>query len=197
MRKTPRQARAAHTVDAILEAAAQILQSEGEERLNTNRIAERAGFSIGTLYQYFPDKEGILAAIAEREREKIQGAVVKALREIRPEDFEGAVREIVRTLIGAFVTRRRARKIILMTMLRRWQVSPDNRGVDDIAALLVNSAGRERSAAARPRSPAAAVVLTRAIQGAIRAAVLEMSPHLETREFEDELVRLAVRFVTR
>ena len=80
MRKSPTQARAEQTVDAILEAAAQILQSDGEERLNTNRIAERAGFSIGTLYQYFADKEAIVAALAERERDKILASIVSVRR---------------------------------------------------------------------------------------------------------------------
>jgi AcrR family transcriptional regulator len=55
-RKTPRQARARATFDAILEAAARILVNEGYDRLNTNRIAEIAGVSVGTLYQYFPTK---------------------------------------------------------------------------------------------------------------------------------------------
>jgi AcrR family transcriptional regulator len=56
-RKTPRQARARATVDAIVLAAAPILRSDGPEALNTNRIAEVAGVSIGSLYQYFPNKE--------------------------------------------------------------------------------------------------------------------------------------------
>ena len=86
MRKSPTQARAEHTVDAILEAAAQILQSDGEEKLNTNRIAERAGFSIGTLYQYFADKEAIVAALAERERDKVLATVVKALSSVGSDD---------------------------------------------------------------------------------------------------------------
>jgi AcrR family transcriptional regulator len=68
MRKSLPQAHAVHTVDATLEAAAQILQTDGEEKLNTNRIAECAGFSIGTLYQYFGDKDAIIAALAERDK---------------------------------------------------------------------------------------------------------------------------------
>src|SRR5205807_6048999 len=86
MRKSPTQARAEHTVDAILEAAAQILQSDGEEKLNTNRIAERAGFSIGTLYQYFADKEAIIAALAERERDKVLATIVKAMSSVESDD---------------------------------------------------------------------------------------------------------------
>src|SRR5687767_15461454 len=112
MRKSPTQARAAQTVDAIVEAATQILQSDGEERLTTNRIAERAGVSIGSLYQYFADKEAIVEAIAERERNKVVSAIVKSLSDVDPGDFENVVREVVRTLVNAFARRRRARRII-------------------------------------------------------------------------------------
>ena len=99
MRKSPTQARAAHTVDAIVEAATQILQSDGEERLTTNRIAERAGVSIGSLYQYFADKEAIVEAIAERERDRIVAVVVKSLSDVNREDFDDVVREVIRAVI--------------------------------------------------------------------------------------------------
>lgn len=66
-RRNPKQARARASCQAILEAAAHILEREGPEGFNTNAIAERAGVSIGTLYQYFPDKAAILLAAAARE----------------------------------------------------------------------------------------------------------------------------------
>jgi AcrR family transcriptional regulator len=192
MRKSPTQARAEHTVDAILEAAAQILQSDGEEKLNTNRIAARAGFSIGTLYQYFADKEAIIAALAERERDRMLATIVKALNNIEPGDLENGVRGIVRTLVGS--KRPRTRKIIMMTMMRRWQFAPDRFGTGVIEQMIVESAGRELGGGGRAMTPAAAFVLTRAFMGAIRAAVLENSPHLESKAFEDELVHLVLQF---
>lgn len=66
-RRRPSQARSRATWDAIVEAAAQVLEREGPAGFNTSRVAERAGVSIGTLYQYFPDKQAILLAAAERE----------------------------------------------------------------------------------------------------------------------------------
>jgi AcrR family transcriptional regulator len=65
-RKLPRQRRAKQTVDAILEATAHILTHEGYDAVNTNLIAERAGVSIGSLYQYFPNKEALFAALKTR-----------------------------------------------------------------------------------------------------------------------------------
>jgi AcrR family transcriptional regulator len=66
-RRRPRQARSRATWDAIVEAAAQVLERDGPAGFNTASVAERAGVSIGTLYQYFPDKQAILLAAAERE----------------------------------------------------------------------------------------------------------------------------------
>jgi AcrR family transcriptional regulator len=193
MRKSPTQVRATQTVDAIVEAAIQILQSDGEERLTTNRIAERAGVSIGSLYQYFADKEAIVEAIAERERNKVVASIVKSLSDVDPADFENVVREVVHSLIHAFARRRRARRIILLTMLRRWHNDPQKTGADEVAQFLV-SAARARHPGPRTLTPTAAFVLTRALMGAIRSAVIENSPLLETPEFEDELVRLCLVF---
>jgi AcrR family transcriptional regulator len=65
-RKTPVQARSAHTVEAIFQATVQVLRAHGVERLTTTRVAERAGVSVGTLYQYFPHKEALLASVLRR-----------------------------------------------------------------------------------------------------------------------------------
>jgi AcrR family transcriptional regulator len=81
-RRSPKQARSRATWDAIVEAAAQILERQGPNGVTTNSVAERAGVSIGTLYQYFPDKEAILVAAARRELTPLparQTALVKAL----------------------------------------------------------------------------------------------------------------------
>jgi AcrR family transcriptional regulator len=66
-RKQPRQARARHTVEAIIEASARILEEQGHGGFTTNAVAELAGVSIGTLYQYFPEKDALLGALITRE----------------------------------------------------------------------------------------------------------------------------------
>ncbi len=70
-RKRPRQMRSAATVEAIIEAAARILEVSGLEAFNTNAVAEKAGVSIGSLYQYFPAKEALLAALIRRKRTEL------------------------------------------------------------------------------------------------------------------------------
>ena len=78
IRKAPRQTRSAHTVDAILEAAALVLEADGLEGFNTNAVARRAGASIGTLYQYFPGKDALTLALLQREEGKYREAATAA-----------------------------------------------------------------------------------------------------------------------
>lgn len=74
LRKAPAQERATATFDAILDAAAHILRDGGAGALSTNRIAARAGVSIGSLYQYFPNKQAIARALIERHVKRIEDA---------------------------------------------------------------------------------------------------------------------------
>ncbi|MRW93158.1 TetR family transcriptional regulator [Duganella sp. FT80W] len=97
-RKAPRQRRATHTVDAILEAAALVLEEEGLEGFNTNAIARRAGASIGSLYQYFPSKDALTLALLQREEAKAHAdaaaaAALPACREALAAFIDAGVRQ--------------------------------------------------------------------------------------------------------
>src|ERR1700716_3122711 len=112
-RRIPRQARAGETVSLILEATAQILEAGGLPAFTTNAVAERAGVSIGTLYQYFADKNAILLALARRQVGLGLAEIARALSgEIDPTP-EGRVRAMVRAAVHAFRGRQRARKAVM------------------------------------------------------------------------------------
>src|SRR5260221_12647692 len=88
-RKTPVQARSTVTVEAIYEATIQVLLSEDAERLTTTRVAERAGVSVGTLYQYYPNKQSLLFAVLERHMNKVSEAVEAAWERARRKPHGG------------------------------------------------------------------------------------------------------------
>lgn len=94
-RKTPVQGRSKATCDAVLEAAARILVEEGRQALTTNRIAERAGVSVGSLYQYFPGKEAILAELLREMRRGMHAAMQRAGELGRNEDLVSATSRMV------------------------------------------------------------------------------------------------------
>ncbi|HEV2156603.1 TetR/AcrR family transcriptional regulator [Bradyrhizobium sp.] len=100
-RKNASQARSRATVDALVEATARILVHDGFEKTSTNRIAEVAGVSVGSLYQYFPSKEALVAAVIDRHNEEIMGIVRAALSEVADLPVDKAVRKLVTVAIEA------------------------------------------------------------------------------------------------
>ena len=192
LRKTPSQTRALRTVDTLFEAATRVLQTEGEAGFTTNRIAERAGFSIGTLYQYFPSKEAIVVALVRRQRERVMRELDAILERAvtGEENAEESLRQYLRLVMDAFGRGQKAQR--LLTRLG-WQL--------DAPALIVaamDDAGqRIRAAAVRladPRLPvpddATLFLVTRAVLGAVRSAAVEEHAMLDDPRFEDALFRM-------
>ena len=197
MRKAPVQLRAVATVETIFEATARIVENEGETALTTNRIAAEAGFSIGTLYQYFPSKEAVVLAMIQRQRDRVQSDIQALLDAgvAAHVPVRDVVRQIVRLMVKSFGGESRARRRFLRL---GWRLDHH----DNVTQALREGAERNAQALAqwvdsgdaggvRAPSPAMMFVATRAVMGVVRSACLEDSPLLGTAAFEDELVRLA------
>jgi AcrR family transcriptional regulator len=100
-RKIAAQQRSRATVEALLEATARILVKEGFDKASTNRIAEVAGVSVGSLYQYFPSKEALVAAVIEHHQQEIMQMVRRELQEILTEPIDKAVRKMIWVAVKA------------------------------------------------------------------------------------------------
>ncbi|KNX38947.1 TetR/AcrR family transcriptional regulator [Luteipulveratus halotolerans] len=100
MRKTPQQERSRQTVERILLAGQQILAADGYGRFTTNRVADAAGVSPGSLYQYFPDKASIIDVILDRYWERFSDRVAAALS-AHLADEDDPVRAVAEALVGA------------------------------------------------------------------------------------------------
>jgi AcrR family transcriptional regulator len=194
-RKMPSQARARRTVELILEASAQILAAHGEEGLTANHIAERAGFSIGTLYQYFPNRESILDTLIDREREASDRRIRAALAQIKGGGIADTVREIVRILINSFTRHGRMRKSFALSIMRLAIARGNQTRLDLISGAIIEAWRNTDFGAERALTKSEAFVLTRAVLGTLRAAALEESALLKTAAFEDAVVRLILGFL--
>lgn len=180
----PRQGRSRATVDAILEAAAQVLEAKGSPGFTTDAVATRAGVSIGTLYRYFADKQAILTALAWREKARVDGAVLKALSE--PDGTLAPDRAAIRAFLQAFDGRTGVRRAALQTLMETADAS-------ELTNAFAPMEAQMRDAQGKSLPPLRAFVLSRALHGAMRAAVMERPELLADPEFENELVRLARR----
>ena len=189
-RRIPCQTRAEETVSAILEAAAQVLEAGGPAAFTTNAVAERAGVSIGTLYQYFADKQALLRTLAGRELQRTLAVVATALRGNPQATGEQRVRAMVRAMVNAFSGRLRARRAVIQAVLAQ---GGSFEMMQPITSFLAHAEGDDRALVKLSREQT--FVLSRALMGVIRAAVLEEQPFLKSRGFEDEMVRLVLAYV--
>ncbi|MFW6498677.1 TetR/AcrR family transcriptional regulator [Acinetobacter baumannii] len=98
-RKRPRQARSVATFEAILEAATRILESLGFAGFNTNAVAELAGVSIGSLYQYFPSKDALIVELIRRERAKLSSHIVEAIQQSDATDLKEKLKLIIQAAV--------------------------------------------------------------------------------------------------
>ncbi len=190
VRRQPSQARAAQTVQLIFEATAQVLQEGGESALTTNRIAERAGLSIGTLYQYFDSKEAIILAILSRTREKVLRQLDQLMGDAQPQllDPVQLLRAYVKVYVGAFgVGQANERELVRLA----WRLDRHEAIVQSLreaSERLAMHLQRLNHPQVRPPTSTMVFVLTRGLAGIVRSAALEASPILGTSAFEEELV---------
>jgi AcrR family transcriptional regulator len=168
-RRAPRQQRSRATVDALVEAAAHVLAARGWEKFTTNEVARVAGASIGSLYQYFPDK----LALAEAIRERHLGAVLAVLPD--PDAWVGAipiatrVAQVIDGVIAIHSGNQRLHRVLLDEVPLAARTRDDAFEVEYLRryrALILSDAQRP----ADPRDAIAAQVLAAAVEGTVHAA---------------------------
>ena len=193
-RKSPVQARSAASVQAIVDATLQVLLAGGKERLTTTSVALRAGVSVGTLYQYFPNKSALLQAVLKRHLDAVAEAVEQVCREQR-----GApLAEMAAALIWVFFA---VKMESPRTSAMLYAVSSDVDGIRiakamaerteaAIAAMLESSPTR---LASEPRL--VATVLYGALAGVSRHLLQAKSPEKSLDALRDELIVFATAYL--
>lgn len=189
-RRQPSQSRSEAKLELIFEAAIRILDTQGLQALTTNRIAEVAGVSIGTLYQYFSNKREILAALAKREVEATVAGIEAALARDTPTSNDERLRAAVRALLNAFGGRHRVRKILLELALANGGREATDAPVQQVVAMLTSNCLTRRPNPTVVLDAMQAFVLAQSVTGAIRAALAHDERWLASAAFEENLICL-------
>jgi AcrR family transcriptional regulator len=155
-RKRPTQARAQATFDALVEACARLLPELGYERLTTNAIAERAGAGIGSLYEYFPGKDAIIALVVERLVERVMTRLGDELATILAARADDAVERWIARIYAVVEGERALVAVLVQQVPYLRQLDP----VRELPATLLAFSERARSAAGVDlRQPSASLLL--------------------------------------
>jgi AcrR family transcriptional regulator len=195
-RRRPLQERGRATVDAILEATARLLVEQGFSKLTTNRVALLAGVSIGSVYQYYPSKEALLAALIERHSDEVYAALERPILEI---DRGACVRDVVRSAIRGMMASHRVspalHRVLVQEMTRVGRVEQleanEARGL-----ALIERALAARAAELRPKNVhLAACIITTAVHAITRDALGKWKRELDREEIVRETTELVMRYL--
>lgn len=194
-RKTPSQERAKATVEAILEAAAYILVRDGWEQFTTNRVAERAGVNIASLYQYFPNKDSIVSELQRRHIEKGRAAYPDTITQLRSQpDLRAALKILIDGAIAEHRINPKLHKVFAEELPRASRRVHGDRDKDLIARL----ANVLEPYPIQVPDLDIALFLFRVVgHAAIHEAASERPDLLENPLFAEELVTLLGRYLVR
>lgn len=197
-RKRPTQARAQVTVDAILRAAAHILRTQGWDACNTNAVAKRAGVSIGSLYQYFPSKEALLAAIAEAHAEEGLRVLMEAVTAAsqRPRSMQETVRHYIRAMVSLHAVDPKLHRVLSEQVPRlRGGLNVVQRTSHHAASLVRGWLETQRQHFRRVDLDAATFVLVTAVEAVTHLDVLPRPAGFTHEVLVEELTQLVLGYL--
>jgi AcrR family transcriptional regulator len=197
-RKSASQERSRATVDALLEATTRVLVKEGYDRASTNRIAEVAGVSIGSLYQYFPSKEALVAAVIDQHTQEISEVTRKVLIRAAALPIEAAAREFVSVAIDAHRINPKLHGVLAEQIPHVGRLENIEANVRQGYALVRSYLEAHRDEIDVADLDLAAFILVTVVEALTHAAVLRRPDLLgdgKARQFVDDVTRLVVRYL--
>lgn len=183
------------TVEAILSATARVLCTTGYDRASTNRIALAAGVSVGSLYQYFPSKEALVATLVERHTEQMVSLVKGKLLEVAAAPLPVAIRAMIDAMFCAHAVDPKLHKVLIEQVPRvgRLEKLIDmDREIERLLAAYLAARARELR---RNDVGAAAIVLVRLVESVTHHAVLAELPDAKARAVSGELTDMVMRYL--
>ncbi len=197
-RKEPRQARSQATVNAILEATVQILDREGLDAATTTRIAEVAGVSVGSLYQYFSHRDAILMALQDREfaraLELLETVLVEANLRKKPRETVFAV---VKGLMDLYSQSPGLHRVLAIEGLRVAKADRVHAFDLRVTGIIRHFLAATGATIRRTNLDAAAFVAFQSVRATMLASLLERPAGLDARALVEETVDLVVRYLVK
>jgi AcrR family transcriptional regulator len=144
-RKQPAQERSAQTVEAILVAAAHILETFGIQGFNTNAVAAKAGVSIGSLYQYFPGKDALTAALIARSEEELHQAMADAVQATAGKSLKDALGKLIDVQLAHHACRCNLNRILELEERRLMPGSEEEMAAGSVAQQILQFLKQHRS----------------------------------------------------
>ncbi len=194
-RKSPRQQRSVEMVAKILDAASKVLVREGYDHATTNRIAKVAGISVGSLYQYFPNKESLVAALVQRHSEAMWAVYSKNAADLATEPLAVAAAEHIRNDIAAHAVDPKLHKVFVEQVPRVGTLEK----VDDIGRKVVGliraRLDQHKDEIVPKDLDMATFVVFHVSQALVRAAIVEKPEYLEDERLADEITAVVVRYL--
>jgi AcrR family transcriptional regulator len=193
-RRKPQQRRARETVEAVLDAVVRILKRGGVEAVTTNRVAEVAGVSIGSVYQYFPDKRAIFAALHERHIREIDRLVEAKLMNHATSPLDTLMRAMIEAMIDAHTPDPELYELLSSEVPHRAE------GTRDFAVRLHGAfrlaiASRADELKTRRDLDTVVFVVTHMVESLSHGAVLRRPPRLSLAAAKEEAVRAVLAYL--
>lgn len=190
-RKLPQQDRSKVTVDAILTATARILTQEGYDRATTNRIAELAGVSIGSLYQYFPSKEALVTSLAEHHVNTMMAIIESNLKARFNAPIDVVLQELVKACIAAHAVDPMLHKVLNEQVPRINNTNAEER----VTALLRAYLELHRDQIQPQNLDLAVLIVERTVEALTHTAVIERPELLNDGQLEQEITTLLLSYL--
>ncbi len=194
-RKRPRQNRSKATVDTILEATARVLIAEGFDGLTTNAVAEAAGVSIGSLYQYFPNKEALVAAMIEHHLDTKNATTISELQRVATLPFAQAVRVMIELTIENYRKQFELKRVLIEQVPRVGRMGKAaalHTGTQQMISALFTA--RRTEITVRDPDTAAFIVMS-SIEAICQKAALFQPARLRDPALVDEAVLMVTRYL--
>jgi len=194
VRRRPKQLRARQTVEAVLDAVIRLLKRQGTRAITTNRIAEVAGVSIGSLYQYFPDKRAIFSALHQRHVDQIDRLVQTTLVEHASSSLEQLIRAMVEAMVEAHAPDSELYELLMTEVPHRADGTRDF-SVRLHGAFLLAISSRARELKKGRDLNKAVFVVTHMVEAFSHGAVLRRPAGMSLKGAKEEAVRAILAYL--